>query len=225
MRFKRKRRMKGGTFKRRKARRVARVSSVRRMISRAGPPRKTNYITVAPGAVTSSTPQMFNLTGISQGVTQYTRLGQRVMISRFSVRIPVEANPLAASQLRLVLVRDKESLGTLPSSPGEIMLDTTAANWWYSGLNQATVPSRYQILADRLVACNVGYGGAAAAGTPWRKLIKLRAKKKMLQTFNILNTGTIADIEMGSILLFAFTDVAANGPTISAESFFYFHDH
>lgn len=200
--------------------RVARVATVKRMISRA---EETKYAQTfgASTQVLTGTPTMgFLAPIIQQGTTAITRIGNRITITRLNVRFMIAGNNAAASVLRIVLAVDKQPNGALPSTAGILFADSTAANWWYSGYNPTFVGPRFKILMDRSRSLEV-IGGAADYGE--KKVMTYTMRKPLHVTFNS-NAGTIADIVKNGILLFAFTDVAASGPFVTFEATYRFKD-
>lgn len=121
-----------------------------------------------------------------------------------------------------MLIRDKDCQGALPPAGAvDWMLDKTLANAYASFLDPVTVRSRYQVLYDKTVNCNI-QGGATNFST--RKAIRINLKRPLKVQYNINNTGTITDIQSGGIYFVMYTDVAANGPAYYFQCMYKFKD-
>lgn len=199
------------SFKRRKGRKVARISTVKRMISRREES-KFGYSSGGPTAVTTGAPTMAIVFGfMNQGAANTQRIGQKITCHSMQFRLACDCNVAGASRIRVLIVRDKQTNGALPASAQDWFMDKNAATSWYSLYDPSTVGPRYEILCDKSRQLNIGGGNAQ---TPLKSMISWRMKRKPFSVvYNIGNAGTIADINKNSILLCVYTDAVANGPS------------
>lgn len=111
--------------------------------------------------VTTGAPTVGLLFGaLLPGVGVGQRIGQRVTLVSLRLRHNFEASAAGPSRLRIMLIRDKDCQGALPPAGAvDWMLDKTLANAYASFLDPVTVRSRYQVLYDKTVNCNIQGGG------------------------------------------------------------------
>lgn len=177
---------------------------------------ETKYVSAnGTGVVLTGTPVMGAVGLIAQGVTVNTRSGNRITIVGVDLKVVCECNVLAASRLRIMLIRDKQPNGALPGSATDFFMDKTAANSFIASYDPSTVGTsvRYEVLHDQLVCLNIAGGAANFAE---KNMDVFTTRKKRIVVYNN-TTAAIGDCNVGSILFCLFTDVAANGPLYTYE--------
>lgn len=185
-------------------------ASIRQMIKSSIISRAEHkYYTFTPvsAVVSSNAGVVYNLTrDLIEGDNVEQRSGRKVQAVdahlRISALLPVAG---LAGVSRFIWVIDNLNTGTLPTV-GEI-IDSTAVTAPYSLSNVSN--KRFTVLADRVISMVVG--GSNQHVTP-----VLKSKKKSVILYN---GGTCVNTAngRGSQFLLIITDLAANGPVVTAD--------
>lgn len=220
----------GRTVKARKARKVARVGTVKRMISSMEETKWTTF-SAAP-APTSAARVDYVLNNVAKGDDRNTRTANKIRMVSLQVRgfIQGAATQLAGVVVRCVIFLDKQANGVAPTF-ADLFTDPVAANNYISPFNPNYVPHRYKILKDKswktdntvVTQFGVGTGTVATASQEQRLYnIRIPLKKRTVQ-YNDGNAGTIADIIGPSLYIIWLTSLTT-APFIAQEVCFKFKD-
>lgn len=155
------------------------------------------------------------------GAARNQRIGNRVQLEKLTVNVIASAATGVQSRLRVVIAIDKQPNGATVS-PGQLWADPTAVNWHYAIFDPNTVPSRFRILRDFWMDFPIFIAAAGAGFMPAHK--RCVVPLKTMVQYNEGSAGTTADVIDGAVYFFAFTDVAANGPTVAFEYVLKFTD-
>lgn len=228
-RFTRKR-FKRGTVKRKRARKVATLGSVRRLISASTESKWRSFDFTTP--VDNVTASVDTVNIMAQGDSRTTRTGNRIENVGLRCALTIEPSGAAqqATRVRVMLVMDKQPNGVGIIGGDLFPTGTAAANRFYAPYNLNTVPRRYKILWDKLFLLRQGVAGATAAGMLtqfaqqpiyMRKSFKLKSKTK----YNDGNAGTIADVITPNISwVLISSQGAGQAPLVSIHYDFIFKD-
>lgn len=138
-----------------------------------------------------------SLSTLSLGTDATNRIGRKVVWTKIIVRHFY--NNAGAAAVRLMIVYDKQPNGALPAITDVLLSDTFTSN------NNLNNRDRFITILDEIIG---GEQGDALIGAG------LFTRKINLETiFNSGNTGTISDIQSGSIFV-----MAAAAPSSSANS-------
>jgi len=175
------------------------------------------------GTVLTGTPVMGAVGLMAQGLTVSTRIGNQTPLVGLELKVACDCAAAATSRLRCLLIRDRNTNGALPATAVDFFMDKTAASSWFSAYDPSTVGvgKRYEILFDKTVCLNLAGG---ATNIPLKELIQFKTKRSRKVIYNSTKSGTIADVNVGSILFCLYTDVAANGPAYAYEYSQWFKD-
>lgn len=139
------------------------------------------------------------LTGIAQGVTQNQRTGNKVKANDIYVRGYLRINGTNNAFVRIVLVNDKSSQGTVP-----VITDILEAATVNSPLNIENCPSRFKILYDKVQ--NV------ESSLKQQQFVKIYRRLNYHSTFGGTD-ATQASAENGHLYIFALTNVGSTFPS------------
>lgn len=221
--FKRKRR----TYKR--ASRVARIATVRRMISRSeeskwfqsntGPSNATAFDFADPFCAAT--------TNIVLGDTRVNRQGTQITLNRLELDCRCFLNPaggagyVSRAAIRVVVFADKANNGvnfsalTAAQQVAFLMADSATGNAYYSALNPIYFPSKFKLLMDKRFVMHVTGGATDTAQLcVWRKFLRVRGMKVQ---YNDANAGVPTDIQRNAIYIWATTDVGASGLNLQPQ--------
>lgn len=215
----------------RKARKVARVGTVRRMIS-SSEETKWSTFSATPAPV-AGTPVDYVLNNLAKGDDRNTRTGNRIRMVSLQIRAIIQPAPVHVEGccVRLIVFLDKQCNGAAPTF-ANLFSDPTAALQYLSPFNPNTVPSRFKILKDKRWVLNAL---TATATTPATGVVStmstaqaytniiIKLKKRFTQ-YGDGNAGTVADIIKPSLYMLWMTDAVATAPGISQEVVFRFKD-
>jgi len=217
MAFKRKRfRKRRSTFKR-KGRKLARVGTVKRMISRSEESKwhvlDTNLNSGYDG------PTFMLVNGISRGADRNAHAGNIITLKSLELRVFAIANSTQKfNRLRFILLIDKQCNAVAPDLQQFFATSATlSTNSVNSPLNPNYWGKRYKLLMDR--RATVGTEGGAT-DVPQERHWKFTINMKNLRTqYNDLNDATITGIAKNSVCFFAITDEAiASQPAVRATA-------
>lgn len=152
------------------------------------------------------------LNGLSLGDTATTRTGQSIKMDRLDLRFYIQADPTSILNLtRVIVVYDRSSNGVAMTSAN--LLVNTNPNSPYTFSSQ----SRFIPLYDECFA--MSYNGQGVI----TKSLTLTANQHV--TYNVGNTGGIADIESGSVYMLVGSKDLANPPSFTYFSRLWFVDN
>lgn len=219
----RRRRSRKGT---RKGMKVARVSTVKRMISRNEETKWTSS-TFSQSTAYDSPPIPYNLVGfITKGTARNNRDGNVITLKMLKMGISIVAGGTAApvaSRIRLMVILHKDFSGTAPSGtfvgfdPAFLFSVQTIGSGTYAApLNPQWVPKVYKVLYDKSWSLSVE-DGAAGAGTREERIIRKNIYLKDVKVqYNDSTFGDNRDVTKNCLYFFAISDetVATGPPTI-----------
>jgi len=163
----------------------------------------SNYV-----GVTNTTAGSINiLNNLTLGTTGTTRNGQSIKITEISLHYSEALTTLSAAVVfaRVILLYDQQPNAAVFASTDLLQNGTTDVLSDYV----VAYENRFSVLYDDVHALN-------QQGTPnlVRNVVRYRPHHV---EYNTGNAGTVADITLGSLWLFVFTDQAANPPTFSSR--------
>lgn len=146
-------------------------------------------ITVSAGVATWSTPLLLN--PIAQGDTSLTRTGRQVENKSLYVRwvYSLASTSTGGSRLRMAIVYDRQTNAQIPLISEIFQTDN------FSSPNNLGYNQRFIVLVDELTDPIAVGSEYSTSGVIYRKL------KNALTQFNSSTTGTVADINTGSIYM------------------------
>jgi len=209
-----------GGYKRSKMRRVARVGTVRRMISRTEESKWRQGFT-GPSTTTLfafGTPFVVGLTNTVKGTSRDNRAGNQIRLSRLEVNLryflqaPV-AGFVSSSICRVLIFYDKANNGvnlstlTAANLIALLFADSATGNAYMSPLNPNFVPSRFKILMDRRFTMRVD-GGATDA--PDVRVLRKFMRLNSTVQFNDGNANDPTDIQKNAIYALFVTSSGAS---------------
>lgn len=144
---------------------------------------------------------------VAQGTSGVTRIGRKILMKSLMIKYYFTGTGATSTGLRCIILYDKQTNGALPAVTDVLTSDTIMAA---QNLDNA---KRFIILADFYPFDDQSEGMALAGnngtGVMYKKYIKMN-----LETMYAGNAGTIADIEMGSLIIMT----NGNGATIASQS-------
>jgi len=211
------------TVKARKARKVARVGTVKRMISRS---EETKWKHVTNQPVRSGwdgPPNIIKFNEIGKGVDRTNRDGNVIFMKSLELYVTIAANsdPRGVNRCRLLVFLDKQANGADPNLKtlfagydGSTAFDPSTM---MTPLNKDYFGKRYKLLRDRLLV--VGQEGGAADYSNERTFrMNIPLKGVRVQYANT-NTGEITDIIKNSLIAVAISDEqVGNQPNLTFKS-------
>lgn len=216
------------TFK--KQRKVARLGTVKRMISSR---EETKWINGLQNLLTvvDNNPAFLAVNAMTKGTDRTQRIANRISMKKFAFTITMTPAPNGNRPvyLRYLVIMDKQPNATAaPNFQSLFSGSVTPANadeMWKAMYNVNTVPSRYKILLDRNVTSTISGGSVNVAQNTHlrRHAINLRSNTVYADT----NTGTINDIQKNSLWLLIVNDWPngnPNSPLIQVTTQFKYKD-
>lgn len=154
--------------------------------------------------------QVVLLNGITQGVDQNNRVGNRVRMKYARIRINLSqaSNTPASireSMHRIIIFIDKQANGALPAS-SDLLTTTGATAEEYLSPIKIQSKKRFQILYDRYHTLQV-HGGSVNVPQTTSIEIKLKLKKKIVQYKG--TTNGITDLQTNSLLFLHVCDTSS----------------
>lgn len=151
------------------------------------------------------------LSGIAQGVTDITRVGNKILIKDILVRLQLEINSTPANATtRIIFFASRQVNGVLPTI-AEVLQSASQL----SPLNRDNT-KQYVILKDYLLS-NI-------TNTETDKLVKKFYKIVNWHAFYDGTSAVIGDAEENHLFFLAISDVATNGPELVVDARIKFYD-
>lgn len=150
-----------------------------------------------------------------QGALQQQRVGNVISIRKFELRFFISAgSPTAQQSFRIIMFRDLMTVGSAPLVADLLALDGNAADNHMAAYN-INNRHRFKILADKRYDL-IPEGGANDYAVQKKGFIRKNYSvgKEAQIHFNNANSGTVADVESGSIYLLYLTDVGSAPPFV-----------
>lgn len=205
---------------------IKRIQKDVNKLQRENPPNfRFNQIMDDPLAVglVNSSPQYALLNGFVPGTDELTRVGDigHHISSDIAVKILSTSNLLVPTLVRIIVVREKTALGSLPSVSSMFNSSTPTVDLCYN--NATREASRYIYYYDKVHAIyppnttNATGGVSGNMSGPSTKLIRISLKKTFKTDYSRNVAGTVSDIDDNTLTLLAFTDNAV----ASAISIYY----
>ena len=180
------------------------------------PETKFNDIFLAATASTSCAFQLMN--GLVQGVTQLTRIGNKVQCKGIEVRGSVYTGATPNnSTMRIGVLIDFQADGSAPTQNDVWNAAGGGGTAVYAHRNINST-ERYKIIKDEMISTSAA--GPSVQNFVWHLPADVVTK------YNTGNAGTIADIETGSVYFYYWSDdiVAGDLPVIDACLRYKFND-
>lgn len=183
----------------------------------------TNQLNVAGagGPVDNSAGSFQNLTGMAQGLTNITRLGNKINPKSLDVWVQARHTQIGVAGdtlVRVLIFMDHDIEAVQPTS--ELVLNSTSqgtTNFVISPYIENNVPSRFTIMLDRLLKLELN-------GSPMAHLHHHFSKSDLRQiTFNT-NAGIIGKGTVRSLLLSQHADNDADIPEVGIQSRLVYED-
>ncbi len=190
--------------KKRKAKLAPLVARVRRLEKS----REFKFIdTQLTESAQNATPIITQLTNVVQGVTDTTRLGNKITVTGLMLRYTVEDT--ITNKYRIMIVQDKQTNGVIYAA-GDLLEDATSFDNLISPANRDN-KKRFRVMYDRLHLISVN-GVANGQG---RKFVKLN-----LTVSYDGNAGDITDLTSSSLSLLTVAHTASVAHTIFVRVFY-----
>lgn len=159
------------------------------------------YLDTPISATVSQTASLTLLNGMQNGNTATTRIGSKIDIKSLQMRMDMSSvlsNVTLGSEIRLVILQDKQTNGAAPPNLASIM---TSAD--YLGMRNLDNRKRYKFLLDKtFVITPTGTEGQEQFYTKY-----LKWNRRPIQTeYNSTNAGTVADITTNSLYVLLVGD-------------------
>lgn len=154
----------------------------------------------------SDTPLIVELTNISQGDTDTTRVGAQIKLSQLNIKLDAIINSSASPTfLRVMLIKDKQT-NQLPYAASDLLEDISISDSIVSPLNLHN-KFRFRVLYDRV------YTLSAAGGEPLRyfQINKILNDKIRYDA----SSGTIGDLTSTSYSLLLVSNQPVNTPAVT----------
>lgn len=212
------------TRKVRKARKVARIGTVKRMISRNEETKWAPYDFLFNTAYDVNTDKLLMMSNNAQGVARSERLGNKITITKFQFFISSAAANGIFSRLRFIMFIDKQARAT-PPVPSDLLQGQgtiMTANSVQQVLNPNTVPSRYQILLDRFFTVGIE-GGSTNVSQETIKRYTVR-KKITIQYTDGGGSGQAVVQDKVVYGMVISDEVVGSQPSARITGIFYFKD-
>lgn len=155
--------------------------------------------TVVGGGIILNTASVISLVPVSQGTTDLTRIGNKITVRSFLLRLSIVPNAVQGYNfLRAILVRDKQPNGVLLTIA---QLLQTGAGGYQSAINDNN-GTRFKVLFDRTYTVDVDANGAQVD----------KQFKKLKFVVNYPDTATTPTTN--DLVFVLISDAGVNGPTV-----------
>ncbi len=150
--------------------------------------------------VSNTTPSLVELTNLAQGLTDTTRIGNKIMLSGLQFRYL--AKDTVQNSVRVMIVQDKQTNGAIFAA-ADVLADVTAIDN-VASLRNRDESLRFRVLYDRVHLISLTGKDSVYVS----KFIKLNVPVKYDG-----NAGTIADITSNSLAILHVSEVASSNIT------------
>lgn len=152
------------------------------------------------------------LSGIAQGITDITRVGNKILIKDILVRLQITHNPAGSvpSSMRIIFFASRQVNGVLPTI-AEVLQSASQL----SPLNRDNT-KQYVILKDYLFS--------TIPATETDIMVRKFYKIVNWHAFYDGTTNAIGDAEENHLFFLAISDVGADGPELVVDSRIKFYD-
>jgi hypothetical protein len=176
---------------------------------------ETKYFDYTASSAQNSTVGVYYLTGITQGLTNVTRVGNSLRLQHYAFDIMGVNNASAtlATFVRVILFRDNENAGAAPAAT-DLLVNATAPQSIISPYNWLNL-NRFGILYDNVFQMDAtnNLGFQAHFNIAHNGHIKFRG-----------TDATASSAGEGSIWMFLWSNQATNTPTVTLYSRIAFTD-
>lgn len=201
----------------RKGTRMTFYKRVKRVVNRQ---EETKFFCSATsGALNCTTPIATLLNGPDRGAQRDQRVGNQIILTEISCNVLVTPVAPVAVRMRVTVVCDRQANGAAALLTGLLFCDPAVCNNYYSMFSPVYVPSRYEILHDKILICGVEGG---ATDIPKRVTHRFRLRKRVQKTiqFNdLVGASNPLAIQKNAIWFLFTTDAIALTPTPPVASF------
>ncbi len=184
--------------------------SVQRIIRASHEPKNYDVYVNGPALSSSTAPFTFLVNDVDQGTGGTNRTGRQYVVEKIDLRIlfRTDGTGLVGDSVRIIVFVDKECRGAAAGSADLLVLNGSNLVQTISNFNFDNVPTRFKILHDETYALNVGASPTTTTTVPVNRPVHIVLKPK--QRVHCYNTtgGGIADIDSGSIIVFAYSATA-----------------
>lgn len=155
------------------------------------------------------------LTNVVEGLTNITRVAQKITIKRIMFRVNAFSNVAGTKFVcRVMLVQDRQTNGAIFATT-DLLESVAAVDCTISQLNKNFF-KRFKILYDKRKSLTT---------TGSNQVTFFNFQKRVnIPVLYSANAGTIADIRKNSLAIIFFTNVAANAPSFDYNSRLIFTD-
>lgn len=182
---------------------------VKRAFDRQIEDKARNSFTIPGAAVGAAVPTYQLLNGMPLGTQIDQRIGERIRMKHIWIDLLLSIDPntlplvVQSRQCRVMLIYDKQPNSAVPTT-GQLFWNSTGGQMFFSPLNPAG-EERFTILFDKHYRLGVE-GGATDVAVEFP--IKINRKLRDLKTvYNAATTGTVTDINTGSLYLVLTCDL------------------
>jgi len=176
---------------------------------------KEYYYAAVNGVITGQA--QYLLSGIAQGVTQSTRVGDSIKCTNMRIEYTLLANSVAGfNGTRIIILRDLMNTGSTPAF-ADVLQDTSSSALINVSPYLSTIADRFEVLYDQVHTQSYTANDAYV-----HKRIGLGIGDHILYK----GTGaTSADCWQGNVFLLISTDQNTNGPKLVLSSLMNFIDN
>lgn len=210
------------TRKGKKARKVARLGTVKRMINSMIEHKwRTQLLN---GAASYDAPVALCINQMIKGTARLDRIANTVRAASLEIGFVAAANK-TDSTLRFMVFFDKQCNSAVFPLNSLFADGVPASTNVVSAKNPDFWPSRFTILYDKLVTVGI-QGGANDINQEKRWRVRINLKKTRVQ-YNDGNAGTIADINKNALWVLVLSDEIASGgfvPNCTADITYRYED-
>jgi len=191
------------------------------------PEKKFSDVDVNQAVSSSGSPFLMN--GLSLGTSAETRVGQKIAIKSWELRLTAigpqgAATPTVTSvYLRCMVLWDNQPNSVLAGA-SDILQDPTETV--RSPINMGN-SHRFRILYDEVMPMGVQFTTGQVLPPNFQQWIKKYQKVNLEPRYTDTNNGDVTDIITGALILFLITDnaAAANNVTVNAWTRIRFYDN
>ncbi len=151
--------------------------------------------------VITDVPVIIQLTNISEGTTDQTRVGASIKATKLFIRLWFQLGASAVSNVRIMLILDRQTNQAIYSA-SDLLVDVTTSDNVISPLNLDN-KHRFRVLFDRRY--KMSNSGSQVINAQISKVLNTKFRYDA-------NAGTIADLTSNSLSLLIVSNNTTNGP-------------
>jgi hypothetical protein len=174
---------------------------------------ETKFLDTNSSGTASQSGSVEYLSGIAQGLTSETRVGDSLRIQRFAVKFSVSTT-LTIADVRVIIFRDLQNRGATPTG-SDLLSDSGGAGAALSQRNWDNKRTRFSILSDDLISLS-------SAAVPNANLTYTSTHNGHIYYKG--TTAAVTDAAEGSVFMMVLTDQSATAPSYRFSSRIEFTD-